>query len=269
MIQEKGKVEEVSRISGDYRLIRIACPEIVSAAKPGQFVHILVPRLDGSVLRRPFSIYSAEEGILSIIFKVVGKGTHAMGYLSARDELSIIGPLGNGFPGPEKGKLPVLVAGGYGVAPLVFLAKHAGVSGIVFAGGRTAEDLLCGSDFEGLGWEIVFTTDDGSRGIKGLVVDAVKQRLSENAANVVPEFFACGPDGMLRALSSLVIDNGWTAWLSLDKHMGCGVGACLACVHKIKAPDGSASWKRVCKDGPVFEAREIIWGQEGRKVVVE
>lgn len=265
MIQEKGKVLEVSRICNDYRLIRISCPRIVAEARPGQFVHILVPRLDGSVLRRPFSIYSAESGILSIIFKVVGRGTHAMGYLSARDELSVIGPLGNGFPAPEKGKLPVLVAGGYGVAPLVFFAKHAGVSGIVFAGGRTADDLLCGNDFEGLGWDVVFTTDDGSTGIKGLVVDAVRQRLSGKRSDVVPEFFACGPDGMLKALSALAIDHGWTAWLSLDKHMGCGVGACLACVHKINAPDGSTSWKRVCKDGPVFEAREIVWGPDGRK----
>ena len=260
MITEKGKVEAVSDIGGGYRLLVMHCPGISEQARPGQFVHVLVPRLDGSVLRRPFSIYSAEQGKLSIVFKIVGKGTHAMGYLGAHTELSVIGPLGNGFSEPAPYKIPICIAGGYGVAPLVFLARYTGVSGIVFAGGRTADDLLCTDEFEDMGWEVIITTDDGSKGMKGVVTDAVLERLSKDDSDMELEFFACGPDGMLKAVSDLVIEHGWTGWLSLDKHMGCGVGACLACVQKIRDADGNVAWKRVCKDGPVFESREIVWG---------
>lgn len=257
---EKGKIEAVSDIGGGYKLLVMHCPKISTEARPGQFVHLLVPRLDGSVLRRPFSIYSAEDGRLSIVFKMVGKGTHAMGCLAARSEVSLVGPLGNGFSEPAPYKVPIFVAGGYGVAPLVFLARYTGVSGIVFAGGRTAGDLLCTDEFEDMGWEVVLTTNDGSKGRKGLVTEAVLARLAKSDKDVEPEFFACGPDGMLKAVSDLVIENNWTGWLSLDKHMGCGIGACLACVQKIRDEDGNVAWKRVCKDGPVFEAREIVWG---------
>ena len=102
MKQEKGKVLGISEVSGDYRLLEIHCPEIAEAARPGQFVHVLVPKLDGSVLRRPFSIFAAQGGTLSIVFKVVGRGTHVMGFLQSHDELSVIGPLGNGFPDPPR-----------------------------------------------------------------------------------------------------------------------------------------------------------------------
>ncbi len=261
MNQEKGKVHGITDVSGDYRLLEIHCPKIAETARPGQFVHVLVPRLDGSVLRRPFSIFSAENGNLSIVFKIVGRGTHVMGHLESHDELSVIGPLGNGFPDPAPYKVPILVAGGYGVAPLLYLAQYTGVTGIAFAGGRTEQDLLFASDFEDLGWEVVLATDDGSKGMKGVVTDAVRERLSGNSENMEPEFFACGPDGMLRAISSLVIEGGWTGWMSLDKHMGCGIGACLACVQRIRASDGSTSLKRVCKDGPIFESREIVWSE--------
>ncbi len=262
MIHERARVEGVAEVSGDYRLLEMTCPRIAEAARPGQFVHVLVPRMDGSVLRRPFSIFSAEQGKLEIVFKIVGRGTHAMGYLDAHDELSLIGPLGNGFNEPAPFKVPVLIAGGYGVAPLLYLARYTGVTGIAFVGGRTERDLLFTGMFEDLGWEVVLATDDGSAGRKGLVTEAVKERLELNADDVEPEFFACGPDGMLKAVGDLAVYAGWTAWLSLDKHMGCGVGACLACIQKIRNQDGSVVQKRVCKDGPVFEAREIVWSSE-------
>ena len=260
MIHERGRVLGITEVIGDYRLLEIDCPKIAQSARPGQFVHILVPKLDGSVLRRPFSIFGAEQGRLSIVFKIVGRGTRVMGHLESRDELSIIGPLGNGFAEPAQHKLPVLIAGGYGVAPLLFLAQYTGVKGIAFVGGRTKGDLLFSDAFDKLGWEVVLATNDGSAGVHGLVTDAVKTRLAGNGRDMDPEFFACGPDGMLKAVGDLAIERGWTAWLSLDKHMGCGVGACLACVQKIRTPDGAVVQKRVCKDGPIFEAREIVWG---------
>lgn len=264
MYQEKSKVIGVEDVTGDYKLLKLQCPKISASARPGQFVHILVPKLDGSVLRRPFSILSSEGGVLCVLFKVVGRGTRVMGYLAARDELSVIGPLGNGFPEPAEKKIPLLVAGGYGVAPLYFLASRMKKRGVLFVGGRSNKDLLCIDRFRALGWETLCTTDDGSEGRRGVVIDAVNQWAAGQPSDTEPEFFACGPDGMLRALSLLTIANGWTAWLSLDKHMGCGIGACLACVQKIRSSDGSECWKRVCRDGPIFEAGEIVWGDPGR-----
>jgi dihydroorotate dehydrogenase electron transfer subunit len=182
-----------------------------------------------------------------------------MGSITSGDKLSIIGPLGNGFPEMGMDSFPVLVAGGYGVAPLYLLAKRMQKEGILFVGGRTADDILCVDMFRDLGWEVQVATEDASMGVKGFVTAALDSWLEKNADKITPEFFVCGPDGLLKAIGERAIAGGWKGWLSLDKHMGCGVGACLACVQKIRLDDGSEVWKRVCKDGPVFEAREIVW----------
>ncbi len=255
---EKAIVRIHERVAGDYRELVLDAPATAGAARPGQFVHLRVPRLDGSVLRRPFSIYRARDARLSILYKSVGRGTRAMESIAVGDTVDMIGPLGNGFPLEGIGENPALVAGGYGVAPLSFLAGEVDVRGTVFIGGATARDILCVGDFESLGWTVRITTEDGSLGAKGLVTAALDVWMAEQQG-ASPVHYACGPDGMLRAVGERAVAAGHTAWLSLDKHMGCGVGACLACVQKIRGEDGSVSWKRVCKDGPVFDASVIEW----------
>jgi len=255
---EKTIVRTHELVGGDYRQLVLDAPVTAGAAVPGQFVHLRVPRLDGSVLRRPFSIYRARDGRLSILYKTVGRGTRAMEHIAVGDTVDMIGPLGNGFPLEEIGNNPALVAGGYGVAPLSFLAGEVDVRGTVFIGGATDRDILCVGDFESLGWSVRITTEDGSLGEKGLVTHALDAWLGEQTGTA-PVYYACGPDGMLRAVGERAVAAGHTAWLSLDKHMGCGVGACLACVQKIRDEDGSVTWKRVCKDGPIFEASVIEW----------
>ena len=126
-------------------------------------------------------------------------------------------------------------------------------------GGSTAHDVLCVKNFSALGLDVRVTTEDGSLGEKGLVTDALDSWLKGCKASPAPEFYACGPDGMLKAVGDRAIAGGWNAWLSLDKHMGCGVGACLACVQKVRLNDGAETWARVCREGPVFESREIVW----------
>jgi dihydroorotate dehydrogenase electron transfer subunit len=210
------------------------------------------------VLRRPFSVFDADAGVLSLLYKVVGRGTSAMMSVRVGDNISIIGPLGNGFPESMPNTIPLLVAGGYGVAPLYLLAKRMRTRGLLFVGGRGSDDILCVDLFRELGWQVEIATEDGTIGEKGFVTVALEHWLEHNH-NLVPEFFVCGPDGLLRAVGNRAIAGGWRGWLSLDKHMGCGVGACLACVQKIREEDGTVVWKRVCKDGPVFEAREIVW----------
>lgn len=256
---EQAIIGEHRDVGSGYRLLVFDCSAIAQAATPGQFVHLRVPGLDGSVLRRPFSIYKADAGRFSMIYKQVGRGTREMSALPAGRAVSVIGPLGNGFPlPPPLLTTPVLVAGGYGVAPLYFLASRMVRTGMLFVGGRTAPDILCADEFRALGWDVRVTTEDGSLGLRGRVTDALNPWLAGGAGGV-PVFYSCGPDGLLRAVDTRAQQGGWQGWLSLDKHMGCGVGACLACVQRVRKPDGQTQWKRVCKDGPVFEVGEIMW----------
>ena len=156
--------------------------------------------------------------------------------------------------------MPLLAAGGYGVAPLYFLATRLANRGTLVVGGRSAEDILVTDLFRDLGWKVVVATVDGSLGVKGLVTEPLLDELENNtAAGAVCELFACGPDGMLRAVGELARSHDCKAWLSLDKHLVCGVGACLACVQKLRRSDGSTWMGRVCSDGPIFEANEIVW----------
>ncbi|MFC1499239.1 dihydroorotate dehydrogenase electron transfer subunit [Verrucomicrobiota bacterium] len=256
---EQARVLNHTECPGEYALLSLEAPAIAASAKPGQFMHLRIPRLADAVLRRPFSIYKVDGKVITIFYKCVGKGTRTLKSVRPDEEISVMGPLGNGFPIDLKGSFPVLIAGGYGVAPLSFLAARMPVKGIVFIGGTSSEHVLCIEDFKSLGWDIRIATEDGSAGDKGVVTDILDSWLEKLEDGVTPEFFACGPDGMLKATGERAIKNDCKAWLSLEKHMGCGVGACLACVHKIKKNDGSEAWGRVCKDGPVFEAREIVW----------
>lgn len=243
-----------------YRELVLEAPTVAARVRPGQFIHLRVPRLEHCVLRRPFSVFDAEDGTLAILYKPVGVGTQALAQVAEGETVSILGPLGNAFPTPSAGSHPVLVAGGYGVAPLSFLATRSPVAGTAFIGAATEHDILCYGELAAEGWDARVTTDDGSAGVKGWVTVALDAWLAaRRPADPPPEFFACGPDGMLRALGERAVRNGWTAWLSLDKHMGCGMGACLACVQRLRTPEGSEYWGRVCKDGPIFEAKQVIW----------
>lgn len=257
---EDSTVIEQSAIKGGYNVIVFEAPGIAGSIFPGQFIHLRIPGLQDAVLRRPFSVYRSGGSELSILYKEVGKGTAAMKALEKGSVVSLMGPLGNGFPLDTGACTPVLVAGGYGVAPLSHLAGQLESMGMVFIGGRTADDVLCVDDFKRLGWDIHIATDDGSLGAKGVVTEILDSWLKERDDGVDPVFYACGPDGMLKAVGYIALAGGWQAWLSLDKHMGCGVGACLACVQKLRKEDGSEKWGRVCKDGPIFESREIVWG---------
>ncbi len=255
---EKGVVREHVDMGSGYRRLTIYAPEVCAQVQPGQFVHLRVPGLEASALRRPFSLYRAEDGCISVLYKQVGRGTRDLALLPEGKAVDFLGPLGNGFPWPApEGRQPLLLAGGYGVAPLYLLATHLSESGVLMVGGRTRADILCTEDFEKLGWPVEMTTEDGSDGRQGLVTDALDVFLEKTERPVV--VYACGPEGMLRAIDERLVARDIPGWLSLDKNMGCGVGACLACVQRVRLPDGTRGWKRVCCDGPVFAAGEIVW----------
>lgn len=256
---ENGTVVSHEPMGPHYRVLTLNLPDVTATAKPGQFVHVRIAELHDAVLRRPFSIYKVEGPNLSLLYKAIGRGTATMQALQAGDVISILGPLGNGFPcAIEPGATPVLVAGGYGVAPLYFLARTMNRQGILFAGGAKAVDILLADDFMAIGWEVRIATDDGSLGDKGFVTAPLDVWLKAGAGKIRPEFYACGPNGMLKAIGERAIKGDWKAWLSLDRHMGCGVGACLACVQKVRV-SGQETLARVCTEGPVFESRDVIW----------
>ncbi|MEE9367795.1 MAG: dihydroorotate dehydrogenase electron transfer subunit [Pontiella sp.] len=260
MKQEKATVLEHDNFQGEYRILRLAAPGIGPFVKPGQFMHLQIPHLGDRILRRPFSIYKANDEGVAVLYKPVGRGTESMIPLVADDTVDIIGPLGNGYPDAAPDSLPVLVAGGYGNAALFLKAKELKTKGVAFFGGRTAEDILCVEEFKELGWDVRPTTNDGSLGMEGLVTDAFDPWMKEQDIQKL-ELFVCGPGPMLRAMGDRAIEHNFTAWLSLDENMVCGVGACLTCVIKRKTKDGGWDWARCCKDGPVFESREILWDE--------
>ena len=268
---ESADVISNKALTEEYRVLVLKAPRIARKVKPGQFVHLRVPQLADAVLRRPFSVFKTEADTLALLYKCVGKGTNAMAQLRPGESVSALGPLGNGFPTIRRNSRPVLVAGGYGMAAIYLLAQRAPVTGDVFAGGARARDILCVADFRKIGWRAHVTTEDGTLGTKGLVTAGLDAWLRKNRDARPLEFFACGPMGMLQAVANLAQVGSWRAWLSLDRHMGCGLGACLACVQKVKKHSGSArlparakqtaawQWARICTEGPVFECREIVW----------
>jgi len=263
MLVENVIVHSHRLLKGGYRLLTLKSKRIAALVQPGQFVHLRVPPSADAVLRRPFSVFRAQAGRLAILYKSVGKGTQAMESLRAGDEVNILGPLGNGFPNVRKNSLPVLVAGGYGMAALYLVAQRARVKGIVFVGGARADDILCADDFRRLGWDVRVATEDGSAGKKGLVTQILDAWLNKDLRGRTPEFFACGPNGLLKAICKRAGLGAWEGWVSMDRHMGCGLGACLACVQKVRRQDaaGEATWDwvRICTEGPVLACRDIIW----------
>ncbi|MDD2235597.1 MAG: dihydroorotate dehydrogenase electron transfer subunit [Kiritimatiellae bacterium] len=242
----------------EYYLLEFSAPGISQKAAPGQFVHVKIPDRRDILLRRPFSIFKAESGTLSILYKSVGRGTRHMAKLHAGQAVNLLGPLGKGFPIPDTNKKTLLVAGGYGMAALYLTAARAQTPGLLFAGGAGKKDILCAQDFTALGWDVRLATEDGSCGTHGLVTNILDAWQARNGKSSEPELFACGPMGMLKAVAQRAKEWNCTAWISLDHYMACGMGACLACVQKINR-DGEERLACTCKEGPVFEAREIIW----------
>jgi len=209
----------------------------------GQFVNIL---LDGLYLRRPISVYDCTEGVLTLIYKVVGKGTAQMAGMRVGQPLDVLTGLGNGYDRTKAGDHPLLLGGGVGVPPLYMLARQLREQGktvSVVLGFNTKDEVFCEQEFKDLGCDVTVTTADGSYGVKGFVTDALPAEYSY--------FYTCGPEPMLRAVYKATATSGQ---FSFEERMGCGFGACMGCSCKV-----ITGYKRICKDGPVLEKEEILW----------
>ena len=210
---------------------------------PGQFVNI---RVQGQFLRRPISVCNIADGILTIIYKVVGVGTEAMSHLPVGTQLDVLTVLGNGYDLSKAGDEPLLVGGGVGVPPMYMLARQLremGKAVRVILGFNTQDEVFYEEEFRALGCDVVVTTVDGSHGVKGFVTNALDGKQSY--------YYTCGPLPMIKALLQAAGTNGE---VSMEERMGCGFGACMGCT--IQTTQGP---KRVCKEGPVFPAEELIF----------
>lgn len=237
-------------IATDIYSMIIEAKEIAEQAKPGQFVDLY--SADGSkLLPRPISLcgIDKEAGTLRLVYRIAGKGTLEFSKLTSDHTIDVLGPLGNGF-NMEDGKA-ILIGGGIGIPPMLQLAKELNCEKSIVLGYRDEEFLS--SEFKPYG-EVYMSSDSGTIGVKGTVMDAIKEYGIDGT-----HIYACGPTPMLRAIQKYALENGIRAQLSLEERMACGVGACLACVCKSKEIDDHSmvNNKRVCKDGPVFYAEEV------------
>ncbi|MBR6501870.1 MAG: dihydroorotate dehydrogenase electron transfer subunit [Clostridia bacterium] len=224
-----------------YKMVLIGDTSDITAC--GQFINI---QLDGLYLRRPISVCDCDENSVTIIYKVVGKGTEQMSQMSVGEELDVLTSLGNGYDLSLSGDAPVLLGGGVGVPPLYMTAKKLIADGkkvSVILGFNTASEVFYEQEFKALGCDVTVTTVDGSYGVKGFVTNAYPENYTY--------FYTCGPEPMLKAIYKTATTSGQ---MSFEERMGCGFGACMGCSCKT-----ITGYKRICKDGPVMLKEEILW----------
>lgn len=261
IFQEKCKIVHCREIARQIFLLRLTAPHISAESKPGQIVFIRTINREIPLLRRPFAVFEAvrEEKTIDVLFEVVGKGTTILSRKESGQELDVLGPTGQGFPLPDQPQSTVIaLAGGIGLGPIYFLCTYLAKSRhpvSLFYGAADVGKIARKSFSNGI--HAFITTDDGSFGQKGMVATA----LAEHAASFPKDsqVFACGPEPMLKAVWEIAREKGWKCHVSLERHMACGVGACNGCVIDTRSADGKLLRKRVCKEGPVFNAQEIIW----------
>ena len=261
------RILENRSLGGNYFLTTFLSPEIAEHARPGQFVMAGARDPLDLLLRRPFSVCLRGRGAgsgfetVSLLYRVTGRGTAFLSRLSVRDDAALLGPLGCGFTEPRPEEQPVIVAGGIGVAAFPFLAEElltAGCRPRLLYGGRTAADLPMLDWWRARIVALEVTTDDGSAGERGLVTEPLERLL--RAHDGPARVYACGPTPMMRSVAEIAAVHGTPCEVALETPMACGYGVCVGCVVEARTSDGAyGRYRRVCVDGPVFDAAGILW----------
>lgn len=258
---------EPSVFQGSYPVVRkvacakqtfdftIHCPDIAKMAQAGQFVHV---KANNFTLRRPISIcqIDSQKGDIRIVMEVRGDGTSQIAQTPEGGLLDVMGPLGHGFQLLDSCKAAVVVGGGIGVPPMLQTAIHYGNNALAILGFRSASAAILEEDFQSAGCQVELCTDDGTKGKKGFVTQALKEYLEHSKPSII---YACGPLPMLKGVASLAKEYGVRCQVSMEERMGCGIGACLVCACRTKRSNGEEGFSHVCKNGPVFEAEEVVF----------
>ena len=253
MFQVKAKILSNKKIKDNYLHCIFNAGKIAKDARPGQFVNIRISDTLDPLLRRPLSIHVVRGSKIEILYEIVGKSTRVLSEKKPGEYLDIVGPLGKGFDLESKPRVSILIGGGMGIAPLVFLAKKLKTKKLALIGAKTKSHIHCEKEFKEFGCGVKVSTDDGTKGFKGRVTSLLKNLLPAIDYRL-STMYACGPKPMLKEIALISKEQNIPAQISLEEHMACGIGACLGCV--VETIHG---YKRICKDGPVFDAGKIIF----------
>jgi len=257
-----------AEVAPEHYLMTLAVSGAFRDARPGQFVMLRPAGRGFPFLGRPLGIYSLAEygngARIEILYRAAGKGTKVISTLCAGDRIEILGPLGNRFELRPGMKTAVLMAGGIGIAPLVFLAENLranappeGLKMILYIGARDSASLLAIDRMKNFGAEVRVSTDDGSAGYRGPVTDLFRKDLASFDASKT-EVFVCGHNPMLKRVSEMIEHQPFPCQVLMEERMACGMGACLGCTIEVRTPSG-VEYRQVCADGPVFDLRSIVW----------
>lgn len=282
MFLGKVKISSQQEVASGYFHLVFNSPEISAQARPGQFIHLRLDYGNDPLLRRPFSIHRvpfSANGLapgdkVEILYRVVGKGTTLLSRKVAGGYLDVLGPLGKGFAWGAQMRTAILVAGGIGIAPLLFLAESILCQWktlkelpsrlrrrkiVLLIGARTRIEILAVKEFQILGAEVKVITEDGSYGEKGIVTELLSEELFESNWPQLTKIFACGPREMLAEVANISFGHGIPCEVSLEENMACGLGICLGCV----CAGAGGRYLQVCREGPVFSAEEIFKSEKG------
>ena len=246
------EVTEKRELTENVFSLKIICPAVAEAARAGQFVMVRCGA--ERVLRRPISICRISGETIELVFERKGGGTRWLAECARGHMLDILGPLGNGFDLPS-GRV-IMIGGGIGAPPLLFAAESLRGRADCILGFRSAANVILAEDFRQVCGKVILTTDDGSLGLHGTVAGPLEELLKEGGYEAVA---ACGPRPMLSAVASLSRLYAVKCFVSLEERMGCGVGACVVCACETTASGGERTMSRVCRDGPVFDAHDVVW----------
>ncbi len=266
MIQKTVSILFNHHIKEQYYRLGFRCSEIAEEAKSGQFVMLREAENRGYFLSRPFSIGNVENDVVEIYYEVIGKGTRSFSRMAKGDFMVVLGPLGNGFTIREDSKANILVAGGIGIAPFPYFASKllqeddSKKENVICMGFKSGNRVFLNDFFEKIDFEVKIATDDGSLGYKGFVTELFKSEL-KRFVNKKTAIYGCGPKPMLKRLAQIANENNVFCELSMEERMACGVGACLVCACRVRDEDGNEDYKMVCKDGPIFNSKEIVFDE--------
>ena len=264
MIDQEAEILFNAEVAADFFLSRLSIPKVAFTVQPGQFVEIAVADAAFPLLRVPLSVGLAdvERGTIDVLYEVLGPKTEVFCKLDEGEGVACLGPLGRGFEQPASRRDAILVGGGIGVPPLLFLGHNLRSSEIdvrLLVGALSSDKLLPREILSPAAQRLSYATDDGSYGHHGFVTDLLREAIEESEECVV---YACGPHLMMKAVASVCAETNTPCQVSLEEYMACGIGICVGCVVERARTDGLSpyeTYSRICVDGPVYDAKEIRW----------